>query len=166
MKPDAPDVVRGEFTPTATRVPGIRVCEHLPGLGGVMDQLCLLRSMTHRMNVHGPACSEVFSGRPYFGPPTTDQASREDWPSLGSLVTRYGRSAGGLPPSAVLPWHLQFPGQSKRIAGQTGGRMGMRTMSASLADLVRSGKVALPTAERYIGDPSELKILARGQSAA
>src|SRR5207247_967491 len=83
-------------------------------------------SMTHRMNVHGPACSEVLSGRPYFGPPTTDQASREDWPSLGSLVMRYGQSDGGLPPSAVLPCYLQFPGQPKRIAGQTGGRMGER----------------------------------------
>ncbi len=126
MKPDAPDAVRGEFTPTATAVPGIRVCEHLPRFGRIMDKVCLLRSMTHRMNVHGPACSEVFSGRPYFGPPTTDQATREDWPSLGSLVMRYGRPHNGLPPSAVLPWYLQFPGQAKRIAGQTGARMGER----------------------------------------
>src|SRR5262245_25740344 len=120
MKPDAPDTVRGEFKASATAVPGIRICEHLPRLASVMDKVCLLRSMTHRMNVHGPACSEVFSGRPYFGPPVTDQATREDWPSVASLVARYGRPAGGLPPSAVLPWYLQFPGQSRRIAGQTG----------------------------------------------
>jgi Protein of unknown function (DUF1501) len=126
MKPDAPAEVRGDFRPIATRVPGVRVCEHLPGLAGVMDRLCLLRSMEHRMNVHGPACSEVFSGRAYFGPPTTDQATREDWPSLSSLVTRYGSGERGLPSSVVLPWYLQFPGQSKRIAGQTGGRMGER----------------------------------------
>jgi hypothetical protein len=126
MKPDAPEAVRGEFTPAATAVPGIRVCEHLPRFARVVDRVCLLRSMTHRMNVHGPACSELFSGRPYFGPPTTDQATREDWPSLSSLVTRYGRPRGGMPPSAVLPWYLQFPGQAKRIAGQTGGRMGER----------------------------------------
>ncbi|MBN9122184.1 MAG: DUF1501 domain-containing protein [Planctomycetes bacterium] len=126
MKPDAPDAVRGEFTPTATAVPGVRVCEHLPRFGSVTDKVCLLRSMTHRMNVHGPACSEVFSGRPYFGPPTTDQASREDWPSLGALVTRFGRPQNGLPPAAVLPWYLQFPGQPRRIAGQTGARMGER----------------------------------------
>lgn len=126
MKPSAPDMVRGEFTPTQTRVPGIHVCEHLPGLGRVMDKVCLVRSMTHRMNVHGPACSEVFSGRPYFGPPTTDQATREDWPSLSALVTRYGLGRCGLPASAILPWYLQFPGQPKRIAGQSGGRMGER----------------------------------------
>jgi hypothetical protein len=126
MKPAAPEQVRGEFTPTATVVPGIRICEHLPRLGRIMDKICLLRSMTHRMNVHGPACSEIFSGRPYFMAPTTDQANREDWPSLSSLVARYGRGSGGLPPSVVLPWYLQFPGQAKRIAGQTGGRMGER----------------------------------------
>ncbi|QDU23554.1 DUF1501 domain-containing protein [Urbifossiella limnaea] len=126
MKPGAPDTVRGEFTPTRTAVPGVHVCEHLPGLGRVLDRVCLVRSMTHRMNVHGPACSEVFSGRPYFTAPVTDQASREDWPALSAMVTRYGREGGAVPRSVVLPWYLQFPGQPKRIAGQTGGRMGER----------------------------------------
>src|SRR5205807_5809583 len=72
LKPGAPAEIRGEFKPVATRVPGIRLCEHLPLLAGQTDKLCLLRSMTHRMPVHGPACSELYSGRPYFGPPTTD----------------------------------------------------------------------------------------------
>ena len=126
MKPMAPAEIRGEFTPRATSVPGIQVCEHLPRFAGVMDKVCLVRSMNHRMNVHGPACSEVFTGREYFAPPTTDQARREDWPSLSSLVTRYGETQRGLPPSVVLPWYLQFPGQAKRIAGQTGGRMSER----------------------------------------
>jgi hypothetical protein len=126
MKPEAPPEIRGDFRPVATNVPGIQVCEHLPGLARVMDRVCLLRSMTHRMNVHGPACSEIFSGREYFGPPTTDQARREDWPALSALVMRYGSPPSGLPASLVLPWYLQFPGQPRRIAGQTGGRMGER----------------------------------------
>src|SRR5580700_1311294 len=29
-KPDAPEGTRGEFNPTATSVPGIQICEHLP----------------------------------------------------------------------------------------------------------------------------------------
>ena len=68
-----------------------------------MDKFCLLRSMTHRMNVHGPACSEIYSGREYFGPPITDQARPEDWPSLSSLVMRFKPSPTGLPSSVVLP---------------------------------------------------------------
>jgi hypothetical protein len=126
MKPAAPSGVRGDFKPVATRVPGIQLCEHLPFLAGQVEKVCLLRSMTHRMNVHGPACSEVFSGREYFGPPTTDEASREDWPALSALAARYGTPQRGLPPSVVLPWYLQFPGQGRRIAGQSGGRMGER----------------------------------------
>jgi hypothetical protein len=124
MKPHAPAEIRGEFTPVATRVPGIHLCEHLPRLSEQMDKLCLLRSMTHHMPVHGPACSEMYTGREFFGPPITDQARPEDWPSLASLVARYLPAVDGLPRSIVLPCYSQFDGQSKRIAGQTGGRMG------------------------------------------
>lgn len=126
MKPQAPVEIRGDFQPTATKVPGIQLCEHLPGLASQMDKVCLVRSMTHNMNVHGPACSEIFSGREYFGAPTTDQANEQDWPSLSSMAMRYGISHQGLPASVVLPWYLQFTGQARRIAGQTGGRMGER----------------------------------------
>lgn len=124
MKPAAPLEIRGEFRPIATSVPGIQVCEHLPMIARSMDRLCLLRSMTHQMPVHGPACSEMYSGRPYFGAPTTDQARPEDWPSIASLVARFGPRDGGWPSSVVLPWFTQFAGQDKPIAGQFGGRMG------------------------------------------
>ena len=123
MKPSAPEGIRGEFQPVSTTVPGIQMCEHLPLLGQQMHRFCLLRSMRHRMPVHGPACSEIYSGRPYFGPPITDQATPEDWPSIASLVHRFGPQTGGLPHSVVLPWYTQFVGQDRRIAGQTGGRM-------------------------------------------
>jgi len=126
MKPNASSEIRGEFQPVATKVPGIQICEHLPKLAQQMDKVCLLRSLQHRMNVHGPACSEVFSGRPYHSAPITDQATPEDWPSLSAMTMRYGNSQTGLPPSVVLPWYLQFPGQGARIAGQSGGRMGER----------------------------------------
>jgi hypothetical protein len=124
MKPQAPLEIRGEFEPVATSVPGIQVCEHLPRMAKQMDKLCLLRSMEHRMPVHGPACSEMYSGRPYFGPPVTDQARLEDWPSLAALTMRFAERRAALPPAVVLPWYTQFSGQDKRIAGQTGGRMG------------------------------------------
>ena len=44
---------------------------------------------------------------------------------------------------------------------QTGGRLGMRTMSQSLAELVKTNKVSLSTAEKYVSDSSELKTLVR-----
>ena len=45
---------------------------------------------------------------------------------------------------------------------QTGGKMGMRTMSQSLAELVKANKVTMSAAERYTSDPSELRSLVRG----
>src|SRR5262249_30467972 len=47
MKPEAPVEYRGEFRPIATRVPGIRICEHLPRLARHTVKLALLRAMTH-----------------------------------------------------------------------------------------------------------------------
>src|SRR5690242_17431171 len=38
-KPDAPAEVRGEFGPTDTNVPGLRVCSLLPRLAGQADKL-------------------------------------------------------------------------------------------------------------------------------
>ncbi|MBD3674448.1 MAG: DUF1501 domain-containing protein [Planctomycetaceae bacterium] len=125
MKPDAPREIRGEFLPIETNVGGVRICEHLPLMAKQMDKVCLVRSMSHKMPVHGPACSEIYSGREYFGPPVTDQATPKDWPSLSSMVNRFGRKKdAGLPTSVVLPWYTQFVGQDRRIAGQTGARMG------------------------------------------
>lgn len=144
MKPLASAEVRGEFQPIDSCVPGISICEHLPLVATQMDKLCLLRSMTHRMNVHGPACSEIFSGREFFGPPTTDQASPQDWPSLSSLMMRFGTAQEGLPPSIVLPWYLQFPGQSLRIAGQTGGRMGDRYNALLVQGDLQRGEFEIP----------------------
>ena len=126
-------VVRGEFNGVSTAVPGIRICEHLPRLSQRLDKLCLLRSMTHGMNVHGPAMSQLFTGRDYPFPPITDQSLPGDWPSMSSLAMRFGQPRNGLPPSIVLPWYLQFPGQSRLIAGQTAGRMG-RSHDAVLVD--------------------------------
>jgi hypothetical protein len=109
-----------------------------------LDKVCLLRSMTHRMNVHGPACSEIFSGREYFGPPITDQATPQDWPSLSAMTMRFGSPLNGLPPSVVLPWYLQFPGQSLRIAGQSGGRMGERHNALLVEGDLKQGAFEIP----------------------
>lgn len=140
MKPAAPLEIRGEFRPIQTSAPEIQICEHLPLLATQMHRTCLIRSMHHRMPVHGPACSEIYSGRPYPLPPTTDQARPEDWPSLASMVTRFATAPQGLPPAIVTPWHSQFFGQPVRIAGQTGGRMGLQFDPFVLSASLDSGK--------------------------
>src|SRR4051812_18958499 len=39
MKPDSPAEIRGEFSPIATNVPGIEICEHTPLQAQIMDKL-------------------------------------------------------------------------------------------------------------------------------
>jgi Protein of unknown function (DUF1501) len=74
LKPDALAEVRGPFKPIATRVPGIRICEHMPRLAGLADRFCLVRSMTHGNGGHDGGMHVCMTGHsspventPYFG---------------------------------------------------------------------------------------------------
>ena len=64
MKPEAPDGMRGEFKPIATAVPGIRMCEHLPGLAARAGKLAIVRSMSHPEGNHLLAVHRVLTGQP------------------------------------------------------------------------------------------------------
>src|SRR5947209_5665491 len=64
MKPEAPEKIRGEFRPIDTAVPGIRVCEHLPGLASRADRLAIVRSMSHPEGNHLVAVHRVLTGHP------------------------------------------------------------------------------------------------------
>ena len=43
LKEDAPAEVRGEFASIPTKAPGVRICEHLPGIAAQMDQCSIIR---------------------------------------------------------------------------------------------------------------------------
>src|SRR2546426_1018714 len=51
-KPDAPPETRGEFKTIAPRLPGTRLCEHLPRIASRLDRVALIRSMTHPYPTH------------------------------------------------------------------------------------------------------------------
>src|SRR5262245_19663938 len=63
LKPDAPSEYRGEFRPIRTNVPGIQICEHLPGSDHHADKLAILRAMTHNDVNHLTATSLLLTGR-------------------------------------------------------------------------------------------------------
>ena len=93
LKPDAPEVYRGEFRPIRTTVPGLLICEHLPRLAARAHQLCLIRSMTHNDVNHTTATHHLLTGKPAPAGPLTD-----DWPNYGAVLAREGRGRGPLPP--------------------------------------------------------------------
>src|SRR5581483_5164707 len=62
MKPAAPDGIRGDLKPIATRAQGISVCELLPRLAKVADRFTLVRSMTHTSKNHNSATYYSLTG--------------------------------------------------------------------------------------------------------
>jgi hypothetical protein len=124
MKPDAPDTVRGEFNPIATRSPGIQICEHLPGLAERSKQWALVRSLTHWSNEHSEGHQIMLSGRTPMPPNfKASKPQRSDWPSIAAIANAATVRRNNLPPAAVLPERLVH-WSGRIIPGQFAGQMG------------------------------------------
>ena len=69
LKPDAPDVFRGEFKPIKTNVPGVDVCELFPLQAKMWDKLAVIRSVVAGQSDHRDQETHTgfVSGRPSFG---------------------------------------------------------------------------------------------------
>src|SRR5213075_1433697 len=97
MKPHAPDAIRGAYTPIATTVPGIVVCERLPRVAGVIDKCTLVRSVYHTMKNHNSAGYYSLTGH---APPTDDQRLRDSldlFPGYSSIVDKLSPNEGEMP---------------------------------------------------------------------
>ena len=124
MKPGATAEYRGPFEPIATKVPGVHICELLPGLAARADRFALIRSMHHESNDHGIAGTIALTGNiaGAIGLDGTTQGNALR-PSTGSIVGRcLPRAAGGLPPYVILgnPLHQG----KKRVVGEGAGLLG------------------------------------------
>ncbi len=125
-KPDAPENIRGEFKPIATRTPGLFVCEHLPLLAARSNRWALVRSLTHPYNEHSIGHHVMLTGRtptPIGFDPNRPKLT--DFPSFASVVTGLFAPRNNLPPAAVLPEKLVHV-TGRTIPGQFAGEMGPR----------------------------------------
>ncbi len=94
-KPDAPSEIRGPFGAIPTKLPGVRVCEHLPLTAKLMDRLTLLRSVDCSASNHTPITMQACNP---LAQRTNDGKDGAGWPSMGSVAARYrGANAPGLP---------------------------------------------------------------------
>src|SRR6476659_10133902 len=63
MKPEATAEIRGEFSPIASSLPGVPLCEHLPRLATLIHHATLVRSMHHSVNnAHAAAVYAAMTG--------------------------------------------------------------------------------------------------------
>ena len=90
MKPDAPAEIRGDFSPIATKVPGIQVSDLLPRIAGVTDKLAILRSLTHGDPDHTAGYHVMMTGQhPGFGGSFNRNVLNNNMhPSFGSMVAK------------------------------------------------------------------------------
>jgi hypothetical protein len=122
LKPHAPREVRGEFSSIATRVPGVRICEHLPCCARVMDRLALIRSLHHPMRNHNAAAVEALCGRtPLKGDLELLADDPNSFPSYGSAMSYLSQRSRTVPRHVALP-HIMH--NVVVLPGQTAGFLG------------------------------------------
>lgn len=110
-KPKAPAEIRGAFGSIPTKVPGIRICEHLPMSARVMNKWSILRSLTHEDPGHSAADQICFTGYPSGPNPEHNVA-----PSCGSVIARQLQDQ-----NSKLPAYVMIP---KLLPGADAGWLG------------------------------------------
>jgi hypothetical protein len=122
MKPNAPAEIRGQFGSIATKVAGIRVCEHLAHIAQVMDRLAVVRSMHHPMTNHNAAAFTALCGRnPLKGDLELLSNDRNDPPCYGAILSATLPERRGLPTFVALP-HVMY--NVVQLPGQVAGFLG------------------------------------------
>jgi hypothetical protein len=167
-KPDAPAEVRGPFRTIPTRLPGVRVCEHMPRCAGFTDNLCLLRGFCTNNDGHSGGTYEMLTGteHPRGKGDNIGSSSRTDAPTLGSIVKRFRPAVPGVPTSVILPQPVanvpEWPGQHAGFLGSEWDPWLMRCDVA--APSLQLPELTLPAevpAERLAGRRSLLDQVSR-----
>ena len=124
LKPDAPEEIRGDFSPIATSTPGIQICEHLPLLAQRSHLWALCRSLTHPSNEHSAGHQIMLSGRTMLPPGfNASKPLPSDWPAIAAVAGDVTQSRNNLPPAVALPERLvHYSGRV--LPGQFAGQMG------------------------------------------
>ena len=95
MKPSAPGEYRGEFSPIATNVPGMDICELMPMQAMLADKFAILRG-AQIANLH--TGNMFYSGFPWQENPRASVPGESRRPALGSVVSRLRPGIRGIPP--------------------------------------------------------------------
>ena len=145
LKMDAPSEIRGQCRPIATSVPGIQICEFMPGVARIMDKCVPLRSVYGSPN--GAHDSYIcYTGRAKVNEP------QGGWPAMGAVMSRlYGPRRPDVPPfvglapdaghppygSPGLPGFLGVANSAFRPSGPAKDDMQLRDLAPARLDARR-----------------------------
>jgi len=99
-KPDAPVDVRGEFSPIATRLPGVHFSDEMPRLASLADKLAVIRSVRHSEGAHQRGSMYMVEGR---RPPRETGVNHSGNPELGCIVAHELGMQNGMPAFCSIP---------------------------------------------------------------
>lgn len=138
-KPDAPAEIRGEYSTTTTKLPGVRFCEYLPRLAARADKFSIVRTMHHTAgrefrNEHSSCTYLLNTGTTELPIGDTNasivspRSGRFEWPSIGSMLAYAVPSRTTPLPSVVeLPRTslMRYPGRTAGVLGPRYERLGV-----------------------------------------
>ncbi|MDG2131701.1 MAG: DUF1501 domain-containing protein [Fuerstiella sp.] len=136
IKTAAPSEIRGEFQPIRTSVPGIEICELLPGIARNMDKFVPIRSMVGAKDAHySYQCMTGYHEQ---------NAAAGGWPHFGSVVSHFeGPVTPGTPPFVSLCYTTKHRPYNEPSPGFLGlGHSSFSPKGSGRDDLVLQGITA------------------------
>lgn len=106
LKPDAPAEIRGPFQPISTSLPGVQICEHLPRLATIANQLAIVRSVSHPNSNHTPMIYYTLTGRETANPLADNDVrppQQSDFPHMGAVISHLRGTDSLLPGYVAIP---------------------------------------------------------------
>jgi hypothetical protein len=173
-KPEAPAEIRGPFSSIPTKIPGVRLSEHLPLQASIADKLSFLRAVDCSTSNHTPITMQA--GNP-LARRTDNGRDGDGYPSMGSVAAKF-RGANdpdlpafiGLAPSWVADvWEaghmgsVYAPVNGDQLAGRCALPKGVQLSRLSDRDVLRAQFDGL---RRDLDRESNLDRLHRNQRAA
>ncbi|MCP4512942.1 MAG: DUF1501 domain-containing protein [Fuerstiella sp.] len=124
-KPQAVSEIRGPFKRISSTVPGMEFGELMSQSAGVADELCVIRSMTHKFTNHIAGTYITLTGSTRHQD-RDREAHGDDFPGPGGILNQLRplSSTDHVPRCVSLPNWLSIPGPSNRMPGQFAGFLG------------------------------------------
>ncbi len=99
-KPDRPIENRGPFGVTATKLPGVAICEHVPKLAAMLDRFTIIRSVDCRHSNHEP--NKVMQTGNLEAEPRINPKG-DMYPAIASVVAKHhGPNHAAMPPNVAF----------------------------------------------------------------
>jgi len=125
-KPDSPPECRGTAKPIKTSASGLEIGARLPLTAKQGHLFSIVRSIT----LNAEDDNHILGDQKLLSAidPTPSNfkvfANRQEWPSMGSIISYFKPNANGLPTAVHVPYKVRFTNQG--VPGETAGWLGSK----------------------------------------